>query len=88
MSYCRWIESKWYVYPSTDGPIVIWRAGESPVYWRDGSLDEILAKVGAAVEHDGEFDSDMEDLREILQENMEDIQKYLKKCRETKENSK
>jgi len=73
MSYSRWIDSKWYVYPSVREWIECDFAGGPFLQWTpDMSYDDFKAVVNERIA-DAE---DRKDLFEILGENMEDIQKW------------
>ena len=80
MSYSRWLESKWYIFPCTDNTIVIWRAGEGDIRWKKNeTYEEIMERVKSTIQKDAEYDDDIQELKEILEENREDIEKYIDK---------
>ncbi len=80
MSYSRWIDSKWYIFPSVDKRIETWRAGDSFLFWLPSeSYQDFLKKAESILQHDDEYEEDFEELKEILEENMDDINEWFKK---------
>jgi len=78
MSYSRWLDSNWYVFPSTAGCIEAWRAGDAMLQWfpEVQSLDDFLSLARASIRQDEFFETDILDLKRILEDNMDDIKKY------------
>lgn len=82
MSYSRFSDSSWYIYPTThDGQpeIVCMRAsGFDTYFWERGiSYDQFVAEVAASMRHDEFYYADLAELKEILLKNIEDIKKEL-----------
>ena len=82
MSYSRFLDSNWYIYPTIhDGQpeIVCIRAnGFDTYFWEKSvSYDEFVAEVAATMRHDENYDADLAELKEILLKNIEDIQMEL-----------
>ena len=73
MSYSRWLESQWYVYPHSGGWIECDFAGGPFLQWKpDVPYEDFKAVVQEKIT-DAEA---REELYEILDENMDAIQKY------------
>ena len=80
MSYSRWIDSKWYIFPSVEKKIEAWRAGDSFLCWLPSeSYQDFLKKAESTLQHDDEYEEDFKELKEILEENMDDINGWFKK---------
>lgn len=82
MSYSRFSDSDWYIYPTThEGQpeiVCIRAAGFDAYFWSgDVSYDEFVAEVAATMRHDEHYDADLAELKEILLKNIEDIKKEL-----------
>lgn len=80
MSYSRWLESNWYVFPSTAGTVEAWRAGDTLLQWctEQQTLEEFLAYAAVTITQDEQSEQDLLELRRILESNMEDIKAYCK----------
>lgn len=79
MSYSRWCCSKWYIFPSVEKKIETWRAGDDFLCWLPSeSFEDFLKKAEKTLQHDDEYEEDFNELKEILEENMDDIQHYFK----------
>ena len=82
MSYSRFLDSNWYTYPTIhegQPEIVCIRAnGFDTYFWeKDVSYEEFIEDVGASMRRDEFYESDLEELKKILSDNMEDIKKEL-----------
>lgn len=84
MSYSRWLESTWYVYPCTVAGrkcVECLRAGDwhnhQPRWTMDETLDEFLARAKSLLSQDEALEEDMEELKSILESNLEDILNWI-----------
>ena len=75
MSYSKWGYSRWYIFPSVEGRVEVWRAGDAPLCWAPGEgYADFLERARASLTHDGAFDEDFAEMRRILERSMPDIQ--------------
>ena len=82
MSYSRFINSPWYTYPSeVDGKnviVCIRGNGFDTYFWEAGqTYEDFIAETAASMLHDDFYEADLQELKDILQRNMEDIKKEL-----------
>jgi hypothetical protein len=83
MSYSRWICSKWYIFPSVSKRIEVWRAGDDFLAWEPNEkYEDFLQKAANTLNHDEDYTADFLEMKEILEENMDDIQSWFKKWRQ------
>lgn len=74
MSYSRWIDSKWYVYPA-DGFVSCNYSIDVWFEWRPGeAYEDFLCRVSS---HPGLPAEDVKELEEILSGNMEEISRFM-----------
>lgn len=74
MSYSRWSNSKWYIFPHEFNYIAVWRAGDKLLNWYpDETYEEFLKKAEETLTHDGEYAADFKEMKRILEENMDEI---------------
>lgn len=84
MSYSRWVCSKWYIFPSVKKKIEAWRAGDRFLCWLPNeSYQDFLKKAEKSLQHDEEYEKDFEELKAILEKNMDEIQHYFKEWNES-----
>ena len=82
MSYSRWIESNWYVYPHVDGWIECDFAGGPFLRWKpEMSYDEFKDIVREEITNVTE----RHELYSILEENMDDIKHFFDEWKKEKE---
>lgn len=80
MSYSRWINSKWYIFPSTSKCIEVWRAGDECLNWQPTeTYEQFLDKAANTLLHDKYYTEDFMTMKKILEKNIDDINKWFKK---------
>jgi hypothetical protein len=74
MSFSRWLDSVWYVYPTVKGRIDCWHAGDMgvPLQWtQEKTLSQFLDHVKEQLPNVSE--EDIQELEDILKANFEEI---------------
>jgi len=86
MSYSRWLCSNWYIFPSVAKCIEVWRASDDTLQWMPNeSYEDFLKKAESTLRHDDSYAADFLEMKEILEENMDDIKHWFKEWRNSQE---